>query len=116
MKRIRERRQRSAAAAETEKDRRIRQMERTVGRKSRETKNLKSVEGGKRDEVDSRAREMVVQRYTASLVAAILATGGSSRYHRTNPRGSGGYRTYDVQIVGACGEKLAPPLRRFSVA
>jgi transposase-like protein len=36
---------RSAAAAETEKDRRIRQLERTLGRKSLETKILKNVVG-----------------------------------------------------------------------
>jgi hypothetical protein len=48
-KRNRERRQRlggkSAAAAETEKDRRIRQLERTLGRKSLEIEILKNVVG-----------------------------------------------------------------------
>jgi hypothetical protein len=49
MKRNRERRQRlggrSAAVAESEKDRRIRQLERTLGRKSLEIEILKSVVG-----------------------------------------------------------------------
>jgi hypothetical protein len=49
MKRNKERRQRlggkSAAAAETEKDRRIRQLERTLGRKALEIEILKNVVG-----------------------------------------------------------------------
>src|SRR6266403_1735941 len=65
---------RSAAAAETEKDHRIRQLERTLGRKSLEIEILKNVVGGVScGAVHSQAREMVTQGYTATLVVATLA-------------------------------------------
>jgi hypothetical protein len=50
---------------------------------------------------------MVVQGYTATLVAATLAISRSSLYYRKKPRGSRAERTYDEQIVVACGEKPA---------
>jgi transposase-like protein len=57
---------RSAAAAETEKDRRIRQLERTLGRKSLEIEILKNVVGGVScGVVHSQARDMVAQGYTS---------------------------------------------------
>ena len=50
---------------------------------------------------------MMTQSYTATLVAATLAISRSSLYYRKRPRGSRADRTYDEQIVMACGEKLA---------
>jgi hypothetical protein len=50
---------------------------------------------------------MVTQGYTATLVAATLVISRSSLYYRKRPRGSRADRTYDEQIVMACGEKLA---------
>ena len=119
MKRNRERRQRlggrSAAAAETEKDHRIRQLERTLGQKSLEIEILKNVVGGVScGAVHSQAREMVSEGYTATLVAATLAISRSSLYYRKKPRGSRADRTYDEPIVMACGEKLAYGYRRLA--
>jgi putative transposase len=47
---------------------------------------------------------MVMQGYTATLVAATLAISRSSLYYRKRPRGSRADRTYDEQIVMACRE------------
>ena len=52
--------------------------------------------------------------YTATLVAATLAISRSSLYYRKKPRGSRADRTYDEQIVMACGEKLAYGYRRIA--
>ena len=57
---------------------------------------------------------MVTQGYTATLVAATLAISRSSLYYRKRPRGSRADRTYDEQIVMACGEKLAYGYRRVA--
>jgi HTH-like domain len=57
---------------------------------------------------------MLTQGYTATLVAAILAISRSSLYYRKRPRGSRAHRTYDEQIVMACGEKLAYGYRRVA--
>jgi hypothetical protein len=45
--------------------------------------------------------------YTATLVAATLAVSRSSLYYRKHPHGSRADRTYNEQIVVACGEKPA---------
>ena len=58
-------------------------------------------------EVHSQARELVGKGYAATLVAAALRISRSSLYYRKRPRGSRADRTYDEQIVMACGEKLA---------
>jgi len=47
-------------------------------------------------------------------VAATLAISRSSLYYRKRPRGSRADRTYDEQIVMACGEKLAYGYRRVA--
>ena len=57
---------------------------------------------------------MVTQGYTATLVAATLAISRSSLYYRKQPRGSRADRTYDEQIVVACGEKPAYGYRRVA--
>src|SRR5690242_12325434 len=57
---------------------------------------------------------MVTQGYTATLVAATLTISRSSLYYRKKPRGSRADRTYDEQIVVACGEKLAYGYRRVA--
>ena len=57
---------------------------------------------------------MVTQGYTASLVAATLAISRSSLYYEKKPRGSRADRTYDEQIIVACGEKLAYGYRRVA--
>ena len=57
---------------------------------------------------------MMTQGYTATLVAATLAISRSSLYYRKRPRGSRADRTYDEQIVVACGEKLAYGYRRVA--
>ena len=57
---------------------------------------------------------MVRQGYTATLVAATLAISRSSLYYRKRPRGSRADRTYDEQIIVACGEKLAYGYRRVA--
>ncbi|MGB2634709.1 MAG: IS3 family transposase, partial [Candidatus Acidiferrum sp.] len=64
--------------------------------------------------VHSQAREMVTQGYTTTLVAATLAISRSSLYYRKRPRGSRADRTYDEQIVVACGEKPAYGYRRVA--
>lgn len=48
---------------------------------------------------------MVSKGHSATLVAATLAICRSSLYRRKKPRGSRADRTYDEQIVMACGEK-----------
>jgi hypothetical protein len=50
---------------------------------------------------------MVTEGYTATLVAGTLAISRSNLYYRKKPHGSRADRTYDEQIVLACGEKLA---------
>jgi hypothetical protein len=57
---------------------------------------------------------MVMQDYTATLVAATLTISRSSLCYRKRPRGSRADRTYDEQIVMACGEKLAYGYRRVT--
>jgi putative transposase len=57
---------------------------------------------------------MVTEGYTATLVAATLAISRSSLYYRNKPRGSRADRTYDEQIVVACGEKPAYGYRRVT--
>jgi hypothetical protein len=57
---------------------------------------------------------MVVQGYTATLVAATLAISRSSLYYRKRPRGSRADRSHDEQIVMACGEKLAYGYRIYA--
>src|SRR5258708_11968613 len=57
---------------------------------------------------------MVTEGYTATLVAATLAISRSSLYYRKKPRGSRADRTYDEQIVVACGGKLAYGYRRVA--
>jgi putative transposase len=57
---------------------------------------------------------MVTRGYTATLVAATLAISRSSLYYRKRPRNSRADRTYDEQIVVACGEKLAYGYRRVA--
>jgi hypothetical protein len=57
---------------------------------------------------------MVAQGYTATLVAATLAISRSSLYYRKRARGSRADRSYDEQIVMACGEKLAYGYRRVT--
>ena len=57
---------------------------------------------------------MVSEGYTATLVAATLAISRSSLYYRKRPRGCRADRTYDEQIVMACGEKLAYGYRRVA--
>jgi hypothetical protein len=57
---------------------------------------------------------MVTQGYTATLVAATLAISRSSLYYQKRPRGSRADRSYDEQIVMACGEKLAYGYRRVT--
>ena len=57
---------------------------------------------------------MVSEGYTATLVAETLAISRSSLYYRKKPRGSRADRTYDQQIVMACGEKLAYGYRRVA--
>ncbi|HYB61148.1 MAG TPA: hypothetical protein VEH50_06690 [Methylomirabilota bacterium] len=64
--------------------------------------------------VHSQAREMVTQGYTATLVAASLAISRSSLYYQKRPRGRRADRSYDEQIVMACGEKLAYGYRRVT--
>ena len=57
---------------------------------------------------------MVTQGYTATLVADTLMISRSSLYYRKKPRGSRADRTYDEQIVMACGEKPAYGYRRVA--
>src|ERR1022692_4948897 len=57
---------------------------------------------------------MVTQGYTATLVAATLVISRASLYYRKGTPGSRADRTYDEQIVMACGEKLAYGYRRVA--
>jgi putative transposase len=63
----------------------------------------------------SQARELVVQGYAATLVAATLAISRSSLYYQKKPRGSRADRRFDEQIVMACGEKLTYGYRRVAL-
>src|SRR5205814_10390400 len=54
------------------------------------------------------------QGYAATVVAAALVISRSSLYYRKKPRGSRADRTYDEQIVVACGEKPAYGYRRVT--
>jgi len=65
-------------------------------------------------EVHSQARELVTTGYAATVVAATLAISRSSLYYRKQPRGSRADRSYDEQIVVACGEKPAYGYRRVA--
>ena len=56
----------------------------------------------------------MAQGYTAALVARALLISRSSLYYRKKPRGSRADRSYDEQIVVACGEKLAYGYRRVA--
>jgi putative transposase len=64
--------------------------------------------------VHSQARELVTRGYTATLVAATLAISRSSLYYRKKLRVSRAERSYDEQIVVACGEKPAYGYRRVT--
>ena len=64
--------------------------------------------------VHSQARELVGQGYTATLVAATLAISRSSLYYRKKPRDSRADRTYDGEIVMACGVKPTYGYRRVA--
>ena len=57
---------------------------------------------------------MVAEGYRATLVATTLSISRSSLYYRKKPRASRADRTYDAQIVVACGEKLAFGYRRVT--
>jgi putative transposase len=57
---------------------------------------------------------MVTQGYKATPVAAALAISRSSLYYQKRARGSRADRTYDEQIVIACGEKPAYGYRRVA--
>jgi hypothetical protein len=57
---------------------------------------------------------MLSEGYTATLVAATLAISRSSLYYRKQPRKSRAERSYDEQIVVACGEKPAYGYRRVT--
>jgi len=65
-------------------------------------------------EVHSQARGLVEQGYAATVVAAALVISRSSLYYRKKPRGSRADRSYDEQIVEACGEKPAYGYRRVT--
>jgi putative transposase len=57
---------------------------------------------------------LLQQGYAATVVAAALMISRSSLYYRKKPRGSRADRTYDEQIVEACGEKPAYGYRRVT--
>jgi transposase InsO family protein len=61
----------------------------------------------------SQARELVLQGYTATLVAHTLRISRSSLYYRKKPRASRADRRWDEQIVAACGEKTSYGYRRI---
>ena len=65
-------------------------------------------------EVHSQARALVEQGYAATVVAAALVISRSSLYYRKKARGSRADRSYDEQIVEACGEKPAYGYRRVT--
>jgi putative transposase len=65
-------------------------------------------------EVHSQARALLQQGYAATVVAAALMISRSSWYYRQKPRGSRADRSYDEQIVEACGEKPAYGYRRVT--
>ena len=77
---------RSAAMAETEKDHRIRRMERTLERNALQVEILRKVAGGSCCELHLQAREFVKQGYEQTLVASALSISRSSLYYRNRPR------------------------------
>lgn len=62
----------------------------------------------------SQARELVKQGYQTALVAATLMISRSSLYYRPRVRCSRADRSYDEQIVAACGEKTSYGYRRIA--
>ena len=62
----------------------------------------------------SQARELVTEGYTATLVANTLRISRSSLYYQKRPHRSRADRTYDEQIVAACGEKTSYGYRRIA--
>ena len=64
--------------------------------------------------VHSQARALVEAGHAATVVATALVISRSSLYYRKRPRGSRADRSYDEQIVMACGEKLAYGYRRVA--
>lgn len=57
---------------------------------------------------------MVSEGYGSTLVATTLAISRSSLYYRKKPHGSRADRSYDEQIVVACGEKPAYGYRQVT--
>jgi len=62
----------------------------------------------------SQARELVKQGYTATLVSDTLKISRSSLYYRKRPHRNRADRSYDEQIVVACGEKTSYGYRRIA--
>lgn len=62
----------------------------------------------------SQARELVTQGYAATLVSNTLKISRSSLYYRKRPRCSRADRSYDEQIIAACGEKTSYGYRRIA--
>ena len=63
----------------------------------------------------SQARELVTQGYQTALVAATLMISRSSLYYRPRVRRSRADRSYDEQIIAACGEKPTFGYRRVTL-
>ena len=80
----------------------------TLGRKQLEIENPKKSVGAVSCSIaHSQARELVTQGYTATLVVNTLMISRSSLYYRKHQQSSRADRTYDEQIVAACGEKTS---------
>src|SRR5260221_14679837 len=62
----------------------------------------------------SQTRELLTQGYAATLVANTLMISRSSLYYRKRPQCSRADRSYDEQIVPACGEKTSYGYRRIA--
>jgi putative transposase len=63
----------------------------------------------------SHARELLTQGYQAALVAATLMISRSSLYYRPKARCARADRSYDEQIIAACGEKPTFGYRRVTL-
>ena len=103
----------AAAQPDAEQEKRIKQLERALGRSHFADRDLKKRAGRVScGPAHSSARELVAQGNEAKLVAETLAISRSSLYYRRQPRASRADRSHDQEIITACGEKPAYGYRR----
>src|ERR1039457_2962887 len=103
----------AAARPDAEQEKRIKQLERALGRSHLADRDLKKRAGRVScGPAHSSARELVAQGKEAKLVAETLAISRSSLYYQRQPRASRAAGSRDQDAITACGEKSAYGYRR----